>query len=312
MSDRVDVAKLLARLNITAELDGDEYLGLCPSHQDEKPSWSINRNTSKHHCFSCGFGGTATSLVIHALDMGRLGWQPRDAWAWLKEQGLLVGDGEQGFGVELFLQPTMAPRAFDMPGGVVVSPLEDWPATARKYAERRELAGWQVKRWGVGFAVHGRLRGRIVFPVHDAALSLRTYTARSFVGAEPRYMTPNEAEGPDHAALFGERFWPPPGSRKGRRVVVVEGALKGLAVERANGELVGGLLGATASGNASIIAKLATFGEVVILTDADRAGQVAAEKLYVGLARHTRARVTRMPGFPVDEAEPHEIRAVLG
>lgn len=47
---------------------GDELQGRCPLHvartgkEDRHPSWSINTKTYVHHCFSCGYAGTLTSL----------------------------------------------------------------------------------------------------------------------------------------------------------------------------------------------------------------------------------------------------------
>jgi hypothetical protein len=44
--------------------------GLCPQHEqrtgkpDVHPSWSINKATAKHHCFSCGYAGDLTSLLV--------------------------------------------------------------------------------------------------------------------------------------------------------------------------------------------------------------------------------------------------------
>lgn len=47
---------------------GDELQGRCPMHlartgkEDRHPSWSINTKTFVHHCFSCGYSGSLTTL----------------------------------------------------------------------------------------------------------------------------------------------------------------------------------------------------------------------------------------------------------
>ena len=52
---------------------GDEIIAKCPKHlertgkEDKNPSWSINTNTYVHHCFSCGYAGTLTSLYRDVL-----------------------------------------------------------------------------------------------------------------------------------------------------------------------------------------------------------------------------------------------------
>lgn len=46
-----------------------EVNGLCPGHRqrtgkiDHSPSWGINADRLTHHCFSCGYSGSLTSLV---------------------------------------------------------------------------------------------------------------------------------------------------------------------------------------------------------------------------------------------------------
>src|SRR5664279_4699980 len=48
----------------------DEVIGRCPAHlrrlgkPDVHPSWSVNRRTSVHNCFACGYSGTLLQLVI--------------------------------------------------------------------------------------------------------------------------------------------------------------------------------------------------------------------------------------------------------
>jgi hypothetical protein len=60
-----DVAGALDELGVDYVIRGDEAVGLCPDpkHADSKPSWSCNLRNGKHHCFSCGFGGSFAWLV---------------------------------------------------------------------------------------------------------------------------------------------------------------------------------------------------------------------------------------------------------
>lgn len=303
-ADRADVLRLLARLRIEYRADGGELWARCPAHDDTKPSWSINVQSGVHHCFSCGWGGGPAALVLQALGVEELAWTPRDAWEWIRAQGLLVGDADCSLDVELYLVRN-AVRVFGFPAGVVFAPMAAWPTPALRYMQTRRIPGWQVRRWGIGYATGGRLAGRVVFPVHNAVGKLVSYTARSFTDEEPRYLTPKEQEGADEAALFGERYWPGHSAR--RRVVLVEGGIKALAVERAVGGAVAGVLGATQARNPRVVSKLATFTEVVVLTDNDPAGDTAAESLLGALARHTEVKRARLEGPAVDDAAPEAV-----
>lgn len=66
---QLDVESVLHSLGIEVIREyGDEVLGKCPLHlqrtgkEDRHPSWSINVKTYVHHCFSCGYSGTLSSL----------------------------------------------------------------------------------------------------------------------------------------------------------------------------------------------------------------------------------------------------------
>lgn len=65
----LDLESVLASIGVEVLKEtGDEILGRCPMHlqrtgfEDRHPSWSINARTYLHHCFSCGYAGTLTTL----------------------------------------------------------------------------------------------------------------------------------------------------------------------------------------------------------------------------------------------------------
>lgn len=63
------IIQVIKDLGIDGRRDGDEIWAHCPQHEkrtgkaDRNPSWSINRNTGAHNCFSCGYKGSLHSLV---------------------------------------------------------------------------------------------------------------------------------------------------------------------------------------------------------------------------------------------------------
>lgn len=83
-----DIVGALSELGIEVKVRGDEALGLCPSpqHFDSSPSWSINLDTGKHHCFSCGFGGSFQWLTQISQ-----GVRAAEAVAWIKTRKIRVG-----------------------------------------------------------------------------------------------------------------------------------------------------------------------------------------------------------------------------
>ena len=201
MSRRVDVGKLLASLSIEARQRGTEWTALCPNpdHDDRKPSWRIvddpdGERHGLHHCYPCGYRGDAIDLVKLRLGVGY-----HAAVCWIDEFAQPDASAPSTARVEI-----VQPKVFRLPLGVEEEPFENWPTPFQRYLERRSVPTWQVMRWGLAFALEGRLRGRIVIPTRDGRGRLLSYTARAIGSDEKRYLTPSREEGADPGAVFGE------------------------------------------------------------------------------------------------------------
>jgi DNA primase len=213
----------------------------------------------------------------------------------------------------LEVEPT-GRREFTVPKEVVFRPLDEWVTPAREYAQRRHLDAAQIDRWGIGYATIGRLSGRLVMPVRDATGRPWSYMARTFVDHDTRYYYPMERERPDQDVMFGEQFWPEMKKRKGKHVVLTEGALNALAVERAMVQSMTPNVAALGGSDPRPmhVGKLAGFGVVVVLTDDDKAGRGAAWELSCQLQRHTIVkRVTLGEGRDADDVSPEELRETI-
>jgi hypothetical protein len=200
---------------------------------------------------------------------------------------------------------------FRLPEGVEHHPLGSWNSVPLGYALSRGITGEQVERWQVGYALEGRLAGRLVFPIVDSSGRLANYAARTFVGHETRYLAADAREGPDKAAMLGERFWPPPAKRLSKVVVVFEGAISGLAIERAlalagfvphEDVYLAGLQGSDAE-DPRRPARLATFGRVVSAADPDVAGESVSADLAAALGRRVPFARLEYPRRGVDAAD---------
>jgi DNA primase len=307
VSRRVDVGKLLESLGIQARQRGDEWRAVCPNpdHDDHRPSWRIvddprSERHSVFHCYPCGFRGDAITLVRMMLGVGY-----HAACAWIDE----FAPPEEGM-------PTARveiaePKIFRMPAGVADGEgFYDWPTPFRRYLEGRNIPEWQVARWGLAYAIEGRLSGRIVIPTRNSVGRLLSYTARAIGEATTRYLTPSREEGADGGAVFGEEHWGPTGG-----VIVAEGAFDALACERA---MPGWAIGVTGTGGTSyaadprVLMKLGRFDELVVITDADAAGDRAFLELKSGLPDRKVVRA-RPPSKEEDAAkmDPTKLRGII-
>jgi DNA primase len=301
----MDVRALLASLSIeVAEDDGREILARCPSgvHADKNPSWIIHSGGSKegiHVCRSCGYSGDAIDLVRRVLDVGFV--VARD---WVLEHGK-EPERKPPAKVTLELIPPKVGKDFALPPGAEFPKVWRWAAPARAYATSRGITSEQIERWGIGYAIEGRLRGRLVFPIRDDVDRLRSWVARSFCGQPIRYLTPKKEDGADPSAVFGEERW-----RERRVVVVCEGAINALAAERAGAAEVAALGGSRLE--PGVVAKLSRFRGMIILTDSDLAGEKARGELAGAVGRSVRVANARLdPGTDAAKEDPAVLRSML-
>jgi DNA primase len=67
--DATDIVRLIGE-HVTLRAKGREYVGLCPFHDDHKPSMCVVPHKQMYHCFSCGAGGNAFGFVRNYHKMG--------------------------------------------------------------------------------------------------------------------------------------------------------------------------------------------------------------------------------------------------
>jgi DNA primase len=311
------VGDALERLGIVVEPERAGWVGRCPAHDDRKPSWHVrdqegHPRNGLHHCWSCGFGGNLAQLAAHVLKVDLAA-----AREWLRgEVGDEVAPPPVPMPPSVGLEPVPWGAGFDPPKGVLhAGEFDRWKSVPRAYAEARGLDAEQVGEWGIGYAVDGRLAGRIVIPVLAHGGRWASYMARDFTGSPtaPRYLYPRGEERPDLGVIFGECWWPVHSERD--VVVVGEGALKALAVDRAwrdRGERPVAAIGG-AQPSAVHVAKLASFRTILILEDPNEAGRKAAGALEASMQSAARrvARVTFPEGKDADTMPRQWLRDAL-
>jgi DNA primase len=233
-----------------------------------------------HHCWSCSYSGTVIDLAMYVL--GLPSWA--EAREWVGGDAAIIEPPPAA--VDVKVGRVRVATGFRLPVGVEVAALDEWPDMPRRYALARGITEAQVERWGIGYAVEGRLAGRVVVVKRDSSGEPCGYSARTFVDDRRRYLEPEPHERPRHV-VFGEQHWP----RALGEVYVTEGAFNALAVERA---IPGASIAAVSGSQLSpiIAARLARARKIVIVSDPDAAGDKLAGAIVAALAR-THIEVTR-------------------
>lgn len=286
---RTEVVLSALGLEVAARRGGRAWM-LCPYHEDHSPTSFFVRlkgeRAGQNHCFSCKTGGGLLDLVMHVRGCDRA-----TAIAFVKLAGRTFEPPRRH--ARVVARPAKLGRVrFRMPQEVIQEPLNEWVTLARRYAEARGITQEEVDTFALGYAVDGRLAGRIVIPWLGAGGIVGGYSARTFCDEEPKYQTPPMSDNPDLSLMVGEHLWPPPSRRD--LVVVTEGALNGFAVRRVFPDVPFGALGGSEIDPLKVV-KLATFKRVVALTDPDEAGSKASASLANALGRYAVLERVRLP-----------------
>lgn len=290
MSDRfnskvIDVLGVVRELNIRGKVLDGEYSAKCshPGHRDKLPSWSINVERTSDlygvfYCFGCTWSGGVIDLVAMRKGLTRI-----DAYKWIEDKGFLE---DNVIGLPTIELSNVDPSRFGVieePSEVVVKPLNEWPTLPRRYVLSRGLGSADVNRWGIGYAVDGRLEGRIYIPVNRADGELVGYSARSFCpGIEPKYLGPGVAK---VGQIFGEHEWPESSGRIWESVFICEGVINAIACSLVGAEYVGAICGSRI--DCLHVMKISSFGRVIIATDPDEAGDRVSVELIRSLKPHS-------------------------
>lgn len=290
----VDIEQLLARLSIEYERRGVWLWAPCPhpDHEENTPSWHIRDDADDdrhgfHKCFGCGRSGYPVQLVERVLGLDR-----DAARDWLKSS---ENAAPPKLGVEVEFEEPEVKRRFELPSGSVLAPLAQWVTPARRYAEERGITAAQVDEWGLGYAVDGRLAGRVVLPIRDRHGVVVSYAARDYTKrALRKYLAPSTSEGANRIAVFGEHLW-----RERDCLVLIEGPVDALAVARV-GYQVGAIQGS--DWKPAHLLKLRRWRVIVIASDNDQAGNKLASAIreQVGADRESQTRVG-LAEVPEDE-----------
>lgn len=317
---RVDIVELVSQGGVLLKRTGKTWKGLCPFHDDRNPSFTVDPTIGRYKCWSCGAAGDVFTWVMST--------QKVDFPEALRQLAQLAGVEIKGRSRKDSSERENYERAM----GEALSFFRAEFAKskeARDYCEGRGLGPDIVDAWEIGYAprvdealpMHlqkqgvplapcvdvylldrdaaggyfSRFRGRLMFPIRDARGQLVAFGGRIIGDGQPKYI--NSSDTPlfsKRRVLYGfDRARDAIAASK--RAVLVEGYLDVIACHRAGvKEAVASLGTSMSEEHAKLLARWCE--RVVVLYDADRAGQQAAERAAELLrAEKLSVRIALMP-----------------
>jgi DNA primase len=287
---------------------GREFVGLCPFHNENTPSFTLNEEKGFFHCFGCGAHGDAIGFVMRADGLSF----PEAVERLAAEAGLAVPvatpEEREKAKTRATLYQVVEAAAVWFEARLGASAGQ----AARDYLTGRGLDAGTIARFRLGFSpnnrtalkaalmadgideqqlldagliirpdgggpTYDRFRGRVMFPITDPRGRVIAFGARILGDGQPKYLnspdTPLFNKGHVLYGLATAR----PAARESNRVVVVEGYTDVIALARAGiGEAVAPLGTALTENQILLLWRLAP--EPVLCFDGDAAGIRAAAR----------------------------------
>ena len=348
MSSRSDIEKVLAANDIVAVIGdhlslqnkGREMVGLCPFHDDAKPSMTVSPQKQIFKCFACGAGGDVLGFFkdYHHLTFpealrqlaDRAGIElenkpsPQDRHARDMRARLADANGQAVayYRRALHTDAGNTTRAYLAERGVSAEMIETfqlgyapdswdalskWVAKSHKDQAAFEQAGLVSRGGRNGW--NDRLRHRLIFPILDELNRTVAFGARYLEGStrqdksDAKYLNSPDTLLFDKSRVLYGMHAASASMRKQRRAVVVEGYMDVIACHQYGITTAVAALGtAFTAGHVKMLRRY--VDQIDFVFDADAAGQRAAERAAeVAVAEGIDARVIVLPDDPAMQAQ---------
>lgn len=333
---RADFRAVLVHYGLALVGQGDQAKVLCPFHDDERPSCSVNLAKGLWHCFrGCGAGnvldfvhkmetrdGATVSLRQAGLRLAEISGlnlgtpmavsgrpEPRRASS-AKETAHSRSNGQNGSsgrskrcGEAMETEPTV-----NKPLGFRLTLEPDHP-----YLRERGISPDVLARFGLGFCAYGGMTGRLCIPIENAEGKLVAYAGRW--AGEPADLPEGE-----------EKYKLPKGFHKSvelfnlhrvkacRHLYLVEGYFGAMRLHAERVPAVA-LMGSSISDAQVALLRehCPALRHVSVMLDGDEAGRNASEAVASRLARHWWTRIVALPeGTQPDTVELEVLSGLLG
>ena len=325
--DAVDIVEL-AGSYLSLRRQGKGFVGLCPWHDDSRPSLQINPERQTYRCWVCNDGGDVFKFLMR---MERLEF--REALEHLAERaGIPMTRGRSGASGA---RKADFHKALNWAADRYRDYLQSSPdaRAAREYLTTRGLTEDTIQRFGLGFAPdswdwllkeasaagigtdilaatgmaverqdasghYDRFRGRIIFPIRDPMSRCVAFGGRVLPDAKSdpaKYINSPETPVFSKSSMLYGLESAREAMGKTRRAVVVEGYTDCLAARQAGIDDVVAVLG-TALGEKHAKLLRRYVDRIVIVLDGDDAGRKRTDEILdVLLAEPIDLRIARLP-----------------
>ena len=241
---------------------GREWKACCPFHQEKTPSFTVNDEKGFYHCFGCGAHGDAIRFLTEARGLpfidavkelaGKAGLELPAVDRHQREKtertiGLydVMAAAQRWFSETLASSEGSEARAYlakrgidaDVSSrfglGLAPNARNRLKSALASFGEDKLVETGMLIRPDAEGETYDRFRGRLMIPIRDARGRVIAFGGRILGFGEPKYLNSPETVLFDKGRTLYNLDRASPASRTSRRLIVVEGYMDVIALDRA-------------------------------------------------------------------------------
>lgn len=304
VKDRADILEIISRYT-ELKKSGNNYMGLCPFHDEKTPSFSVVPEKGFYHCFGCGESGDVISFLMNKENLSFI-----EAITTLAEELNIPLRQESP---EQKRKQELRGRIYEMnrAAAMYYMQLLSRHKYGLDYLMSRGLDVKTIKKYGLGFAPAGgdqllnhlrslgyelkemyqanlisyneqkkhyydRFRNRLIFPIIDSRSRVIGFGGRVLGDGQPKYL--NTSDTPvfhKGSELYGLNILSKESNRE--KILLVEGYMDVISLYKSGINYSTACLGTSLTRNQARLIK--RYGkEVYICYDGDEAGVRATNR----------------------------------
>ena len=308
LKSSVDIVGVIGEYVRLRKSGANRYMGLCPFHNEKRPSFTVHVVHQFYKCFSCGAGGDVVKFVMEKEGLSfyealkllaeRYGIPMPKRSQYADEDSKLRGAlltmhelAQENFRASLNGPAGEAARGYLARRGVAPETVEQFGlgyadrsgrALLRLFEQRdfpaaqMEQSGLVVKRQDGSF--YDRFRNRLMFPIHNESGKIIGFGGRALAAEdEPKYLNSSETPIYKKSYVLYNLHRAKEAIRKEDRVILVEGYMDAIGVTAAGFRAVVASCGTSLT--AQQVQALKRFSQKIAVNfDPDAPGANAAER----------------------------------
>ena len=319
---KADIVEVVAE-KVVLRKQGKNFVGLCPFHNDHKPSFQVSPSKQIYKCFACGAGGDVIRFVsqIEGLSFAEAVRHLARRYHVPEPKGSLSQDYERQLSHREKLLEILA-LAADFYRHALRSQIG---SAARQYLHSRRLSEETLQKFQIGFAPPGwhslyeylvnqkrqpvklleeagllvprqqgsghydRFRNRIMLPIFDLQGRVIGFAGRALGEEQPKYLNSPETELFNKGQVVYGLNFARDAIAKADQVLVVEGYFDVIALHQAGVAYAVAAMGtALTPHQVKTLLRYTQSKRLILNFDADRAGLNAANRAIEAVEEQAR------------------------